>query len=103
MASEFEEGFGMGAAAIARAMSGNYAGYKEIRDEAFARMANLKDQSSLKSIYASGRTAGQIAYEEDCNRRPHYDGGEMRPRWADLDEVAKSSWEKNPTPRDWSK
>ena len=48
------------------------------------------------------KTAGQIAYEEDCHRRPNYHTGERRREWASLDQWAKTSWERNPTPREWA-
>jgi hypothetical protein len=40
----------------------------------------------------------QEAYEEDVRRHPLYHDGTPRKSW---DEVARQSWEKNPTPRDW--
>lgn len=50
------------------------------------------------------KTAGQLAYEEDCRRMPTYRGNGKttpRPQWEDLPSYAKWSWEKNPTPREW--
>lgn len=44
---------------------------------------------------------GQQAYEEDCRRRPHYHDGSKRQSWSELCEVAKESWNRNPTPRNW--
>ena len=49
---------------------------------------------------------GQIAYEEDVRRRPHYHprvDGTVVPRlpWTQLGAMEKWSWEKNPTPRGW--
>jgi hypothetical protein len=43
----------------------------------------------------------QIAYEEDVRRWPLYDDGAPRPTWARLREIAKLSWQRNPTPRSW--
>ena len=47
-------------------------------------------------------TPGEIAYNEDVRRRPTYHTGEPRPAWATLEAYAKQSWERNPTPREWS-
>jgi len=49
------------------------------------------------------KTLGQIAYEEDCKRRPYYDVGIKRKAWDELGPIEKWSWEKNPTPREWNK
>jgi hypothetical protein len=46
-------------------------------------------------------TPGEIAYTEDVRRRPTYHTGEPRPAWAQINDWAKTSWERNPTPRDW--
>lgn len=40
------------------------------------------------------------AYEEDCRRWPLYNDGGARKSWDDLGALARSSWEKDPTPRD---
>jgi hypothetical protein len=45
------------------------------------------------------KTPGQLAYEEDCRRAPWYDDGTLRVKWAQLDPMARESWERNPTPR----
>ena len=47
-------------------------------------------------------TPGEFAYNEDVRRRPTYDKGERRPAWAALETYAKQSWERNPTPREWT-
>ena len=44
-------------------------------------------------------TRGQAAYEEDICREPLYHDRTQRKSWADLDEVARWSWERNPTVR----
>ena len=46
-------------------------------------------------------TPGEFAYNEDVRRRPTYDKGAPRRSWAQLDDHAKASWERNPTPREW--
>jgi hypothetical protein len=46
-------------------------------------------------------TQGQIAYIEDCKRRPHYDNGAPRKAWAQLGAPERWSWERNPTAREW--
>ncbi|CAB5187322.1 hypothetical protein UFOVP165_31 [uncultured Caudovirales phage] len=47
-------------------------------------------------------TPGELAYNEDARRRPTYDTGEPRAAWATLDVAVQWSWERNPTPRDWT-
>lgn len=46
-------------------------------------------------------TPGEAAYIEDVRRRPTYHTGEPRLTWAQLDNHAKASWERDPTPREW--
>jgi len=48
------------------------------------------------------QTPGEIAYIEDVRRRPTYDTGAPRAAWATLDAVVRQSWERDPTPRDWT-
>lgn len=48
------------------------------------------------------QTPGELAYNEDVRRRPYYDGGTPRRSWAQLDDHAKQSWERDPTPREWT-
>ena len=52
------------------------------------------------------KSPGQIAYETDCQRKPYYHPRIygtliLRCSWQELSAIAKWSWEKNPTPRDW--
>jgi hypothetical protein len=47
-------------------------------------------------------TPGEAAYNEDVRRRPTYDKGAPRPTWAQLDAWVKQSWERDPTPREWT-
>lgn len=47
------------------------------------------------------KTAGQMAYEEDCRRRPLYDDGATRSPWDILPAAYQDTWHRNPTPRDW--
>lgn len=47
------------------------------------------------------KTAGQIAYEQDCVLCPNYHDGAIRRSWETLPEWAKQSWERNPTPREY--
>jgi len=49
------------------------------------------------------KTPGQIAYEEDCRRKPYYRTSTkaLRRTWDQLGEHEQQSWERNPTPRDW--
>jgi hypothetical protein len=44
-------------------------------------------------------TPGQRAYERDLARQPSYHDGKPRPAWSDLWDVAKWSWDRNPTDR----
>jgi hypothetical protein len=45
------------------------------------------------------KTPGQLAYETELRARPRYDDGGQRKTWDQLPEIAKWSWERNPTPR----
>lgn len=47
------------------------------------------------------KTPGQLAYEEDCRRCPHHHDGSPRRAWSEIGDVARWSWERNPTPRDY--
>lgn len=42
---------------------------------------------------------GQRAYERDLARRPFYHDGTARPSWDMLSEIARWSWDRNPTDR----
>lgn len=49
---------------------------------------------------------GQAAYEADCQRKPYYhprvDGTVIaRVPWEQLSAIAKWTWERNPSPREW--
>ncbi len=44
---------------------------------------------------------GEAAYECDRARQPHYHTGAARPAWTDLDELCRSTWQRNATPRTW--
>jgi hypothetical protein len=44
---------------------------------------------------------GREAYEEDCRRRPTYPDGTPRKTWEELADVERSSWDRDPTPREW--
>lgn len=52
----------------------------------------------MTKVPDTGLTAAQ-AYELDRLARPFYPCGNPRPPWSQLSDLAKSSWEKNPTPR----
>jgi hypothetical protein len=41
---------------------------------------------------------GQRAYEEDVRARPVYHDGTARRTWAQLSDLARWSWNKNPYP-----
>jgi hypothetical protein len=45
----------------------------------------------------------KAAYAEDVRRHPNYDNGKPRCSWDALCDIAKWSWQRNPTPRDWHK
>lgn len=47
----------------------------------------------------SNPTPGQVAYEADVAACPYYHTGQPRKAWADLDDAARRSWERNPTSR----
>lgn len=46
---------------------------------------------------------GQQAYEMDIQQRPLYHDGTRRNAWDNLCEIARLSWGRNPTPRNWTK
>ena len=46
-------------------------------------------------------TAGEQAYREDVARRGVYPDGLPRRDWSELDDLIRSTWERNPTARDW--
>jgi hypothetical protein len=48
-------------------------------------------------------TQGEMAYREDVRRRGVYPDGQLRRDWFELDDLVRSTWEKNPTARDWEK
>lgn len=48
------------------------------------------------------KTPGQLAYEAECSACPAYHDGSPRRAWQDLDDVARASWEADPTPRSWA-
>lgn len=44
---------------------------------------------------------GELAYLEDCRRKPLYHDKTPRVPWSALCEAVRNSWRRNPTPRDW--
>jgi len=46
-------------------------------------------------------THGEIAYREDVRRRGVYPDGQPRRDWFELCDLVRSTWERNPTARDW--
>lgn len=57
-------------------------------------------RTMLDDIRAT-KSAGQLAYEEDCQRRPFYDDGTARRPWDSLSAAYQDTWHRNPTPREW--
>jgi hypothetical protein len=47
------------------------------------------------------KSPGQIAYEEDVRRMPHYSDDTPRRAWDDLPPALRENWERHPTPHDW--
>lgn len=45
------------------------------------------------------KSAGQLAYEDELTRKPTYGDGSQRKPWDKLSDIARWSWERNPTPR----
>jgi hypothetical protein len=58
--------------------------------------------SHFVELVQPAKTPGQVAYETECAACPTYHDGSQRRAWADLDNVARASWEANPTPRAWA-
>jgi hypothetical protein len=48
------------------------------------------------------KTPGQVAYETECAACPTYHDGSPRRAWHELDNIARASWETDPTPRTWA-
>ena len=61
-------------------------------DAALQRLATAPIRSEAKSV-------GQVAYERDVAREPLYHDGTSRATWVGLDDIARESWERNPTVR----
>jgi len=61
-------------------------------DAALQRLATSESRSEAKSL-------GQAAYERDVAREPSYHDGKLRRSWSELDDIARESWERNPTVR----
>lgn len=61
----------------------------------------------MREAWAMGWSDGrrksdaQLAYEEDVRRRPFYNDGSPRCDWHSLDDLRRSTWIKNPTPREF--
>lgn len=49
------------------------------------------------------KSPGQIAYETELAAWPLYHDGAKRRTWDRLGEIERLSWERNPTPRKFSK
>lgn len=45
------------------------------------------------------KSRGQVAYEAELAAVPRYPDGGVRLTWAALPEIARWSWDRNPTPR----
>ncbi len=61
-------------------------------DAALQRLATAPIRSETKS-------PGQVAYERDITREPFYHDGTPRSTWLRLADIARESWERNPTAR----
>lgn len=47
------------------------------------------------------KTPGQMAYERDLALMPFYCDGRPRRQWSQLESVTKTTWERNPQPRNY--
>lgn len=45
------------------------------------------------------KSPGQIAFENDVAMMPTYDDGSARHKWSEIGDMARLSWERNPSPR----
>ena len=61
-------------------------------DAPLQRLATAPIRSETKS-------PGQVAYERDVAREPFYHDGTPRSIWSKLSDIARDSWERNPTAR----
>lgn len=64
------------------------------RPDALAAKADLRDRLALEAT-----SPGQRAYESELRARPVYHDGKPRKTWAQLGDLERSTWERDPTPR----
>lgn len=43
------------------------------------------------------KTPGELAYERDVQETPNYRNGQPRASWEDIGDIARQSWELNPS------
>lgn len=60
-------------------------------------------QTTARALDVVRPSAGEVAYELDCLAKPTYHDGTERRQWYQLCDIARYSWEKDPTPRTWTK
>ncbi|WP_315759344.1 hypothetical protein [Bradyrhizobium sp. SZCCHNRI2007] len=67
--------------------------------------ATIDAHLAKRSAGNAGKTPGQLAYEADCALQPNYGDGDghlagmLRKPWHLLSDIARDSWERNPTVR----
>jgi hypothetical protein len=71
-----------------------YYGYNK-REAISMFLADVNPKAGAKK----GKTAGRAAYERDLAKTPRYHDGSKRPSWDKLSDIARDSWERNPTDR----
>lgn len=64
-----------------------------------ARKNTLLAELDAAAARERQKSPGQLAYERDLAVQPNYEDGARRRSWDRLGEVAKDSWERNPTDR----
>jgi hypothetical protein len=80
-------------------------GYRRLftLEEALAKAKEIHAKTGVfVSVEVAWAMTGKEAYEADLDRQPLYHDGTPRPGWEELHKAAQWSWERNPTPRDWS-
>lgn len=70
-----------------------------VKTEDVARILMIARNALITEEVVIEKTPGQIAYEEDLYKRPTYADGSPRKSWKNMDEISRSSWERNPKPR----
>lgn len=56
-------------------------------------------QTTARALDVERPTPGEVAYSTELLAKPNYHDGTKRHQWHELSDIARWSWERNPTPR----